>query len=136
MSTQAAIRRLKQAVKTFEAQGTEIQKRREAAEIMIAYLENEQDQIPVAPRNKSKVVRHAIYAVLNDAGLPLHRKEIYERMKARGISIESKDPVHNLGVHLSVDPRFSFVKNEPGVWELVPGLNGQTPAEVVGRIES
>ena len=126
MSTQAAIRRLKQAVKTFETQGAEIHKRREAAEIMIAYLENEQDQIPVAPRNKSKVVRDAIYAVLNDAGLPLHRKEIYERIKAHGISIESKNPVHNLGVHLSVDPRFSFVKNEPGVWELAPGLNGQT----------
>ena len=125
MSTQAAIRRLKQAVKTFEAQGAEIQKRREAAEIMIAYLENEQDQIPVAPRNKSKAIRDAIYRVLNDAGMPLHRKLIYGRIKAGGISIESKDPVHNLGVHLSVDPRFSFVEGEPGVGNLRPDLTAK-----------
>lgn len=57
----------------------------------------------------------AIYQILT-AERPLHRREVYERLVEMGMTIPGRDPVNNVGAHLSLDPRFMSVGG--GVWDL------------------
>ena len=57
----------------------------------------------------------AIYQILR-AERPLHRRQVYERLVEMGMTIPGRDPVNNVGAHLSLDPRFMSIGG--GVWDL------------------
>lgn len=64
-----------------------------------------------------KQMRNKMWEILKDEGRPLHYKEIYRRLKATGTEVGGKDPVRNVGAHLSSDDR--FVSLGSGKWGLV-----------------
>lgn len=47
---------------------------------------------------------------------PLHRSAIYDRLVEMGVHIGGRDPVNNVGAHLSIDDRFKNVGR--GMWGL------------------
>lgn len=57
----------------------------------------------------------AIYQILT-AERPLHRRQVHERLVEMGRTIPGRDPVNNVGAHMSLDPRFMSVGG--GVWDL------------------
>ena len=63
-----------------------------------------------------QAVADAIYKVLRDEH-SLHRKVIVERVKAKGIPIESANPVQYIATLLSLDDRFERIHHY-GYWKL------------------
>ena len=49
---------------------------------------------------------------------PLHRAEILERARGKGIIIEAETPLHYFGTFLSNDKRFMPKTNKRGYWTL------------------
>src|SRR5260221_270349 len=49
-------------------------------------------------------------------GQPLHYRQIYKKLQARGIQVPGQDPLKNVGAHLSNDQR--FVSDGKGNWRL------------------
>lgn len=64
---------------------------------------------------RTNSVGDAIYEVLT-AERPLHRRQVHERLVEMGMTIPGRDPVNNVGAHMSLDPRFMSVGG--GVWDL------------------
>ena len=64
----------------------------------------------------SDELRDSIESVLAMNGKPLHYREIYERLLAKGIRVRGEDPLKNTGAHLSSDERFRSDGN--GRWGL------------------
>ena len=58
-------------------------------------------------------LRDAIFEILQTDG-PLHRTEIFRRLKLRGIRPGGRDAVNNVGAHLSLDERFASFGR--GLW--------------------
>lgn len=79
----------------------------------IACEKEDTDTVEALP---GKDLRNEIYAVLEEAGSPLHYGEIYDRLKGRSIPIAGKDPKRNVNAHLSGDDRFARVGG--GSWGL------------------
>ena len=65
----------------------------------------------------------AIFAVLS-AERPLHRREIYDRVRDMGVTVRGKDPVGNVSAHMSLDPRFQSVGG--GLWDLTQPTTAET----------
>ena len=63
----------------------------------------------------SNELRDAIYEILSAEG-SLQRPMIVQRLREKGIMIPGRNPINNLGAHLSIDPR--FVRVSRGVWGL------------------
>ena len=71
--------------------------------------------------NTSNQLRDAIYEILRTER-PLRRLAIAQRLRERGVTIPGRNPINNLGAHLSLDPRFISVRR--GVWDLAdPGAD-------------
>lgn len=82
---------------------------------VLAYYEGNPEQVEtraVPPKS----LRNAMWEILKEEGSPLHFKEIYERLKARGIQVAGKEPDRNVGAHLSADERFKSLGQ--GMWGL------------------
>lgn len=60
-------------------------------------------------------LRNAIADILASEG-PLHRRVVHDRLVEMGVHIGGRDPVNNVGAHLSIDPRFRNVGS--GIWDL------------------
>lgn len=81
--------------------------------LAIAREKEDTDAVEALP---SKDLKNEIYAVLEDAGSPLHYGEVHNRLKGRGIPVAGKDPKRNVNAHLSGDDRFARVGG--GSWGL------------------
>lgn len=119
------IETLKAAIQEVEAQKRQIDADHQALVSTLHYFER-QGQEPQAlraraqeyaysPPSSSNELRTAIYEILSAEG-PLHRSEIYERLTERGVHVPGRDPINNVGAHLSFDDRFNNVGR--GVWGL------------------
>lgn len=64
----------------------------------------------------AKAVVNEMFHILDTAGEPLHYREIYKRLKDRGIEVAGQDPLKNTGAHLSADTR--FISDGHGNWRL------------------
>ena len=71
-----------------------------------------------------QIVGDAIFEVLVEAGVPLHRDVIYERCLAKGIVIEAKNPKRYFFNFLSSDPRFKSKPGARGFWILAEPEDG------------
>ena len=74
----------------------------------------------------TKDLRDQMVKVLEDAGIPLHYKFIYERLNQAGIKVPGEDPVRNTGAHLSGDDRFESLRQ--GIWGLSAWNHNKAPA--------
>lgn len=114
---------------TAEIDGLEKQKQlaieqRSAVEVTLALFQNPKDLVPVStqtaehtqPSNSAHPLRDAIYDILLTANDPLHRRDIHDMLVKNRIVIGGKDPLNNVGAHLSLDPRFE--SNGNGMWQL------------------
>ena len=68
------------------------------------------------PPTQAKILTDAMYEVLLE-DQPLHRKEILNGVKGKGVVITAKDVLRSVTLHLSQDQRFESVGN--GEWQLV-----------------
>ena len=68
-----------------------------------------------APGRKTGSMRAAMTEILRREG-PLHRREIHDRLVEMGVHVGGRDPVNNVGAHLSTDERFRNVGR--GMWDL------------------
>lgn len=64
----------------------------------------------------TEVLHNEIESILRTEGSSLHRKVIYERLLAIGIEVKGRDPISNVGSHLSTDTRFKSCGE--GMWGL------------------
>ncbi|GEM_PF-6708415 len=80
--------------------------------------------LPAARKGGSKLP-DAIYAVLRDAGMPLHFKVITQRLLTQGVTIPGKDQSKNVGAHMSTDDRFKNV--DRGMWALAEQTKAASP---------
>ena len=68
------------------------------------------------PPTQAKILTDAMYEVLSEDH-PLHRKEILNGVRGKGVVITAKDALRSITLHLSQDQRFESVGN--GEWQLV-----------------
>jgi hypothetical protein len=74
-----------------------------------------------APRpgiSSVKEIQRAAIEVLEQHGGPMHRREIYDAITARGLRVGGADTIRNFVAHLSHDPRLRPVKDKKGYWML------------------
>ncbi len=138
MLSPTALQELQEALAQAEADLAVLQEHVERLRAVIAYYAPKS-----SPRNRSREtgnpassmqhIRDASERVLQDAGEPLHYREIHRRLVERGITVNGKDPGRVLGAQLSADhERFKSIGG--GKWTLVAGFPDQraasTPAPV------
>lgn len=68
--------------------------------------EQESPVVPFPSRGTTTPIGETAYAVLNDAGEPMHYQPLTREVQARGIAIGGKNPANTLLAHLSRDDRF------------------------------
>ena len=128
MSNQSTINALKDAIQEMEERKRQIDADHRALVATLRYFER-QEQGPqvLQPSSRSEdghysssqssnELRDAMYDILSVEG-PLHRMEIHRRLTEKGVHVPGRDPINNVGAHLSFDDRFENVGR--GVWGLV-----------------
>lgn len=68
------------------------------------------------PVSAAKAVVNEMWRILEEEGQQLHYKQIYQRLIDRGIQVPGRDPLKNVGAHLSADKR--FISDGAGHWRL------------------
>ena len=139
MARQSTIRDLRDALRDVEIRKRQIEEEYQALAATLRYFESltegqSRPQYPstqsggVPSRGSSSELRDAIYEILTAEG-PLHRMEIYDRLVERGIRVPGREPINNVGAHLSIDPRFKNV--DRGEWGLsdLPNSEGDLQQE-------
>ena len=140
MTNESTISALKAAIRQLEAQKRQIEEQYRALVTTLRYFENPErrveppEELPSSPiptqtnfkssegrlepqrQRAENDLRNAMADVLAREG-QLHRQDIHDRLVERGVYIGGRDPVNNVGAHLSIDPRFKNVGR--GIWALV-----------------
>lgn len=104
-----------------EARLTEAGADVEAARRMLERYERSQ---PAPTPASSEEIREAAIEALKEYGKPIHRQDLYDALVSRGVHINGKDPVANLGAILSRCGD-DFVPYGSGIW----GLREPLPRE-------
>jgi len=118
------VEKLRERLRILEIEIESMTKLAEGYRKVIA--DNEQsDEIDegVVSKRVPKELRNTVVAIMREESHPLHYKQIYERLKARGIAVRGKEPARNIIAHMSQDLRFVNVGR--GMWTLI-SLQGQT----------
>jgi len=117
MSKESTIRDLRARAKKLEATKRQIDKDVEAIFTTLRIFENDR----ACGVSREKTSSHAqeltdtIFDILTTSR-PLHRKNIFELLKVRGIHVGGQIPVNTVGSYLSTDDRFKNVGR--GIWDL------------------
>lgn len=119
MNNEATISGLKAVIRRLEMEKRQIEEQHRALVMALRYVEDAGDRPePHSQRTErlfSSDMRDAMSDILAREG-PLHRSTIHDRLVEMGVHIGGRDPVHNVGAHLSVDSRFRNVGR--GMWDL------------------
>ncbi|MBV9358163.1 MAG: winged helix-turn-helix domain-containing protein [Chloroflexi bacterium] len=101
-----------------EAQLAELTAQADAYRRVIADLSRAEAERRAAGARASsqQTLASLIESILLEQGRPLHYRDIHRRLTALGVDVPGKDPVKNVGAHLSGDARFERV--ERGIWGL------------------
>ena len=75
--------------------------------------------------NARSTAADAIYQILSEAALPMHRKDLLECLREQGFELRGKKPLNTLGAILSWDERFQKSRQR-GWWELAD--KGEEPS--------
>ena len=86
-------------------------------DLMIERVECLPDDPTILPKSGTiteQVTRH-VFQILTDCG-PLHRKELFRRVREAGVYFESENQLNAFGAYLTKDPRFT--SDGRGTWRL------------------
>ena len=129
MVNDSTINVLKEVIRRLEAEIGELERQRDGLVMAVRHLEN-LGHASTAPRQRTeKSMRDAMAEILAEEG-PLGRREIHDRLVNRGVYVGGRDPVNNVGAHLSIDPRFENVGR--GMWDLASSSGGSSETERSG----
>ena len=112
---ESTIKDLRAAIRQLETEKREIEERHRALVTTLRYFENPERVLEPQHQRTDNDLRNAISEILAQEG-PLHRRDIHDRLVSMGVHIGGRDPVNNVGAHLSIDPRFRNVGR--GMWNL------------------
>ena len=120
MSNESTIHDLKVAIREVEVKKRQIDEDHRALVATLRYFERQESGTQQPPQHTdspspSNELRTAIHEILSAEG-PLHRSDIYRRLTEKGVDVPGRDPINNIGAHLSFDDRFNSVVR--GVWGL------------------
>lgn len=131
MLSPSALQELQGKLTHIEADLADIQEQAELLRAVIARFGPKSSQRSRAKDGTKLVstmqhIRDAAELVLQDAGEPLHYRDIHARLVKRAITVNGKDPARVLGAQLSADhTRFKPVGG--GKWTLVAGFPERQP---------
>ena len=108
---------LKEVIRRLEAEIGEIERQRDGLVMALRYLEDSGEASTPPRRRTEKGMRDAMAEILAEEG-PMGRQEIHDRLVERRVHVGGRDPVNNVGAHLSIDPRFKGFGR--GMWGLAP----------------
>ena len=114
MSRSSAAAQLKKELAAIDKARAVLNTQADAIRTVLALLESDPDPMPTASRD-AQMLRDAMHDVLS-VEHPLHRKVIYERLVEKGVAVNGRNPVNNVGAHLSADDRFKSLGK--GMWDL------------------
>jgi hypothetical protein len=125
--TDNLLRKLHETLAQIEAERDRLAQQAEHFRSVIAYYEAQAG----AAENQAagpRTLKNDLWHILQAAGGPLHYKDLYQRLRARGVHVPGTDPARNVGAHLSADPR--FVSLGGGMWGLKawPQSRGHDPS--------
>jgi hypothetical protein len=108
---------LRMRLKTIESETEHLEKLAEGYRMVIADCEQHSglDSVPHLKR-VPKEARNTAVLIIREEGQALHYKDIYVRMKNRGVEVRGESPARNLIAHMSQDARFVSVGS--GMWTL------------------
>lgn len=109
------VKRLRDRLRTVEAERDKLAQLADALHRVIADFEGTEGELE-ATASTPKTLANELWRVLEDEGEPRHYTMLYERLRQRGVEVAGKDPLRNVGAHLSLDPR--FISLGRGVWAL------------------
>ncbi len=126
MLAASTLRDLQAALKKIEARRAELDEQAQLLRAVIARFgaqEGQREELAnkPSPTFKMQHLRNEAERILQDAGEPLHYREIHRRLTERGIEVGGKDPARTVGAQLSADhDRFKSVGG--GKWTLIAGF--------------
>jgi len=127
-----SLKQLKQRVAELEAQRAALELDIQSYYRVIADQEGRSEPQGRAVTVAKAVVNEMVH-ILDAAGEPLHYREIYKRLRDRGLEVAGQDPLKNTGAHLSADQR--FVSDGRGHWRLAswgtPKASADNPGVVL-----
>ncbi|MDA1219344.1 MAG: hypothetical protein O2909_07865 [Chloroflexi bacterium] len=130
MSKASTIKDITSAIRKVEETKKQIDKELENLRGALTFFESMQDESEI--ESAAEAVRNAIYDILKFEH-PLHRNQIYERLREKGIVVTGKEPVNNVGAHLSLDARFDNVGK--GMWTINEAYIGKPKPQETGTPE-
>lgn len=125
MLSTAALQELQEALMRVEGEIAAMQEQAQHLRAVIAHFGPKSAQRgklreSSKPASSMQHVRDAAELVLQEAGEPLHYRDIHRLIAARGIEANGKDPARVVGAQLSADDaRFYSIGANSGKWGLV-----------------
>ncbi len=138
MLAASTLRDLQATLKKIEARRVELDEQAQLLRAVIARFGPQEGQQEEAankpsPTFKMQRLRDEAERILQDAGEPLHYREIHHRLNEWGIEVGGKDPARTVGAQLSADhARFKSVGS--GKWTLIAGFPVPNRQSVNGPI--
>lgn len=115
MVDESTVSVLREVITRLEEEIGKIERQRDGLVVALQYLENSSDASKPSRDRTASDMRDAMVEILAEES-PLGRRDIYDRLVERGIHVGGRDPVNNVGAHLSIDSRFGNVGR--GMWVL------------------
>ena len=118
VTNESTVSDLKTAITRLEVEKRRIEEQHRALVTTLRYFEGAgrgREEPHHQHTDKLPGIPDAIAEILAREG-PLHRSVIYDRLVEMGVHIRGRDPVNNVGAHLSIDDRFKNVGR--GMWDL------------------
>ena len=89
----------------------------EAFDIMVyLYFTKLRQVYETKPKTDGQNLRDTIFTLLKDRGVPMHRHDILENLRAADIAVGGEFPINTMTAHMSNDDR--FVSEGMGRWGL------------------
>lgn len=130
MVSDSTIDVLREVIRRLEAEIGEIERQRDGLVMALRYLENSGETSTPSRDRTGISMRDAMAEILAEES-PLGRRDIHDRLVKQGIRVGGRDPVNNVGAHLSIDPRFENVGR--GLWDLASTAGGRDEFAGAGR---
>ena len=117
MPSTSTIADLRSALRDIDEKKRFLDEQRSAISMTLSYFEGSGADSPQTDGSDGTTanLRDAIHEILTEER-PLHRRAIHDRLVERGVRIGGREPVNNVGAHMSLDERFESLGD--GEWTL------------------
>lgn len=121
------VNNLRKELEALRTSIAKMQKQAESIECTIAYLQDK-DGVSAGPSNGSIPRRTSnsepsplvlnMKEILEQHGAPMHRRDIFDALRERGVHVSGNNPLDNIGAHLSLNKNI-FRSVGGGYWALI-----------------